>query len=322
MAGVSDRRGQLLLIGGLLLAVAIIALAIVFNSAVMTSSLAGQAQQDVSVNDVRSMQEDVRTSVAGLIRRAEEAHSDPTKQEKYIKENISAINNQFQRYASSSGVIINISFNDTFARDSSGVQPGKNGSRVWKSSGNFTNKTFVEENWPIGQENRIRDFRVNITDLPQYVTPGTGPNSTTFTFREKISVSSESYRVHLYNDTTSTTGAPYIRVTGDSISPRTCYAQDRLKNDAMNISLTEATLDGKRCNALDFFNHLEKPYYIAVRNGSDARGSYELKTGDEAVDHNWHNSKPHLYGVLIDFEYHSHQMDYNSTIAIAPGEPS
>lgn len=298
MGQLTEDRGQMLLIGGVLLAVSIIALAIVFNGAIYTSVLAGEGSDDISGPSAITVQQDVHRIGDELVAEAIEQRSGNTAQADYVSDHITSINRSLEQYEAEFGRIIDISHNSSIG-----------GHYISNSSNSFTNQSGVG-NWELLTDGRVRNFTLTVD---------TAPGDTAFEVRETSATGPpDRYRINISSGSEITVYESSAGTYYSSVG--TCSA-----SSPMHVGITNGTINGQQCNALDFFERIESPYDIEIFEGNGATGGYNLTVAGGTIASDMPSSNTNvnqLYGVTLDIEYYTTEMDYNSTVRIAPGEPS
>ncbi|ACV13030.1 hypothetical protein Huta_2869 [Halorhabdus utahensis DSM 12940] len=284
MARVTDRRGQMILIGGVLLAVTIIALAVVFNSAIYTTVLAGESQDDVSSREPLGFQQEVRQLVGATVERAVQQRSSLNKQKDYVTNNLSAVRENLRRYQADANRLVDVS-----------VASNISGAFIYNSTGSFVNETGHDD-WEVGTGLRVRNMSFDVSSTSGFIVEITGDGG-------------DAYELDIGSD---------VAVTGPTTS-KTCSW-----SGSGHVNITESTINGDRCNALDFFERLEAPYDIQFRQGSNAQGRYSLlvtPSGSISSDVASQDRTDRLFGVDVATEYVTTEIDWETTLRVAPGEP-
>lgn len=292
MARVNDCRGQMILIGGVLLAVTIIALAVVFNSAVYTSVLAGESQDDISSREPLGFRQEVTQLVGATVERAVQQEGSHSDQEDYVTDNLPAVREDLRRYHADRNRLVDVSVDSTIP-----------GVFIYNSTGSFVNETG-HNNWDVGTGVHVRNMSFDISSASGFSVGITGDSG-----------SGDTYVLDIDSSDVAVTHSP---ASGPS-TLKTCSW-----SGSGYVNVTESTVNGDRCNALDFFERLEAPYDIEFQQGSNAQGRYSLlvtPSGSISSDVAIQDQDDRLFGVDVDIEYVTSDINWATTLRVAPGEP-
>jgi len=284
MARVTDRRGQMILIGGVLLAVTILALGVVFNSAVYTTVLAGESQDDVSSREPLGFQQEVRQLVGATVERAVQQESSRSDQANYVTNNLPSVRENLRRYHADANRLVDISVDATIP-----------GVFIYNSTGSFESESG-QAVWNVGSDLYVRNMSFDVRSTSGFIVEITGASGNSFV----LDIGSD------------------VAVDGPTTS-KTCSW-----SGSGHVNITESTINGDRCNALDFFERLEAPYDIQFRQGSNAQGRYSLlvtPSGSISSDVASQDRTDRLFGVDVATEYVTTEIDWETTLRVAPGEP-
>lgn len=109
MAVTSD-RGQMLLIGAIVLAVLFVSLSFVLNGSIQTTSVSAEASDDVSASETHALQDATRRDVAGVLRSAIQARSSVSGQRTHVQENVSQLGQRYRQYYAHQDRIVDVTW--------------------------------------------------------------------------------------------------------------------------------------------------------------------------------------------------------------------
>ena len=310
MAPVSDRlcaatgdrdRAQLLLVGALSLAIALVAVALVLNSAIYTHNLA--SRQDSTADDVVTFARDARLGAGDhldFVNRADGSGGYAT------------VGNAYVDGVGSAEETINERAAVDVAATRIAHDPGSQvrGVRIVDDSGTFEPReapsAFTGAEWVVAYRVRPRAFRVDVPpsglsvldeldlgtgDVEDVLQDPLGASDEVYTIEFTDNVanpgSGETWRVALYNDTSDDPTVAIHELGTNTL--RTCSVDGTSVSDPLTLDLTGARFGGQGCAALSFVDDLPDTYSVKYYNGDEIEGSYELfvdvpidGTGNEA----------------------------------------
>lgn len=270
----------MLLIGAIVLAVLFVSLAVVLNGSIHTTTTAAEASNDMNERQTVALHNVVNRDVASLMKAARTEHPDDFgNQESYVRTNVTSLGASRSSYYAHDDR--HVTFNSPTITE---------GRLVEHSSGQFE-PTAAAHTFSFSTS--LRKFNIQPTNWgsinnPFIIRIVPGPNPIVIEIDDS-------------GDT--------IEVSGGSSG--TCNTG--VSNPS--IEITNATLAGEPCPALEFFEDLDS-YTVQFENGNEIEGSYSFIgegtsiTGEEVV-----------YSVQVPIEERSPQINYERTIKVAPGEP-
>lgn len=266
-------RAQLVLIGALAIAVSLVAIALVLNSAIYTHNLA--SRYDASSDDATTLVRDVRIAAGGAIDYANENNSN---------QGFSDINSGYERGLSDveDGIASQMAPDGRMVK----ITPfnSREGVRVVDRDGPFLPRsgTGGDNEWTVAKDVHVRQFDVTVSrnDLAEIdgstaVSQLANPSTDNAAFLIEATDGSTDIRIVLYNNTT--TGKVNVRVRQDGTTFPSCEADGRVR-----VHLGAAQLGNIRCGPLHRVEDLETLHTIRFYNGDKASGAYEL-TADWVV---------------------------------------
>lgn len=292
------RRGQLLLVGGIVLALTFIALAIVVNSAIFTENLATRGDVPGAEGAIEYRHETVQ-AVGGILAAVNDNESIGPDTIEPAVENISV---QGGLQQSRQGRVVNITYLDR----ESGVRVADN------SSGDFTDPSG-NTTWTVAED-------VSMTRNVQFEFESLRGN---FTVVLNETDSSSYWNMTVTKDNNLTVE---VNQAGESPRSGTCQTAGNLST----VDVTGATVNGAACQALEregtgeplWFGYELDEYNIEFENATAADGDYSMIVGDTAnVDEaEFDNDDGAVYSVSVTYRYRTSAVRYETEVRVAPGE--
>lgn len=318
MADVSGDRGQLFLVGALVLAVLFVSFAMLTNTAVYTENLATR-DSDPGTAAAVEYREATRRGVGGALDYVNRHNdTDYSALGGNFSATVDAWDNASARNYATTGRVVNA----TNASVGFGARVAQtNETRQFTNATNDTDWTLAT-----GLDDRgLRAHRLNVStaDLES------GPNGDAFHVNYTDS-SGDTRSVYVYKDTAPDPDHVVVRVVAPGWSAE---CSTPAWNDTAVVDVTDARVGGRRCSALDFFGNVSEPYDLAYRNGDAASGTYGLvlnrtettveggttSYGADGGDEPFVTEA--IYVARIDITYENARVYYRARIRVAPGEP-
>lgn len=292
------RRGQLLLVGAFGLAVLLLVLAGVLNTATYTESLATRGGDLQDGRDVAAFQADAERTVRTLVRRvnANEAMSVDAKR-RTVRESALDWSDGAGRHHAVDVTGTNV----TVLAVTEGARIRQEDERAFESAGG-------EGNWTLATGvSDTRSFRMQVTNSS--LESGNCDVASCFELVANDTDSPDTWRLSL-NRTTLTVDGP---------ESGTCEAG----GDPVRINVTAGTVGGEECAPLSFADGLSD-YRIEFRNGSNARGTYRLTVRGDAETANLNADSPPtyreiVYDVAVRITYRTPRLSYEAEPRISGG---
>ncbi|MFC6938589.1 hypothetical protein ACFQE8_01270 [Salinirubellus sp. GCM10025818] len=263
-------RAQLMLVGGLALAVTIVVLALVLNSAIYTHNLASRS--DSAASESLTLDEDTRRGVGGIM---DSVNSEGTGDDfpGLVSDYDTALGSwesSTRNLTGSNGRAVSV----TGASEREGVRI------VDDDGGAFHPASGTPSSWTVVKEVRVRRFEMEVTDTNLLSTnlallATDSPFNVTF---HDPGTGDIQHRVSIYKDTAKGT----INVTVDEKDESTLGTCSISRSDAV-IDFTDAEVETGECEPLGFLSEYDEPYDIRFHNSGDSTGAYEL-TVDRVID--------------------------------------
>ena len=308
-------RAQLVLVGGLVIAVGLVALAIVLNSGIYTHNLASRA--DPIASEAVGNAVVVDDSVEGLVEFAvRDDPNDNDAQNATVEAGVPDISAQLSRESARRGVLTNATVVALFP----GTTVRQTADREFSDGA-----SPADPSWEVADDaHGIRDFRMDV-DRSSLTDRGllSFPISSTV-FNVTFQTTPDDVVVSVYQDSGTTAVLVTDEATGRMFGPCTDSTGSRTE-----IDLTGATVAGEHCAALERLGDLPRPYDVEFDGGDRAIGSYSLVANTTETPAGTVGSPGDsgpsgletLYSVRVDVRFQSHRVDYRTNVTAAPGEP-
>ena len=306
-------RAQLLLVTGFALAVAIVALVLLLNTAIYTENLATRSV-DTGAGDALAHRDTVEDSLWKAVSGANEG-DDTTRTERIdnASERVDRVANLSARrhlLDGSSAVVTNRTYHD--------------GTRLVQTDSSRTvtpTGSPTTANWTMADG--IGDARAAELNVTGGLWSTTDPE-------EGFSIavvgdSGDEWRVYAYDEAGTTTVA--VKNGTAPINDDICSGQ---VSGTPRVNLTAGTIDGTDCGALAFGTGIDEPYdEVTVRYGNRTTATYTMtvnSTMSPAVDPNFEDSPsssepyqvPIVYSLHADVVYQSAELTYRARIYAGP----
>ena len=301
-------RAQLILVGGLVIAVGLVGLAIVLNSGIYTHNLASRA--DPTASQAVGHTVVVRDSVGGLVEFAVRHHpNDLAAQEANVTDGLPKVSELLARESSRRSVLTNVTVTATVG----GRTVQQTGDRV------FTDGAGAED-WEVADDaGGVRSFRMDVErdSLNESSPPLQGG-----VFNVTFDSGGGDVVVSIYEDG----GATGVMVT-DEAAGRSFGPCTDTSGSWTGIDLTGATVAGEHCAALERLDGLSPPFDVEFADAANVSGTYSLVVDTidlgnvVPVGNSGPSALETLYGVRVEVRFQSQRVDYRTTIEVAPGEP-
>jgi hypothetical protein len=309
-------RGQLFLIGALALAVLLIAVALLLNTAIYTENLATRSSGVDAPEMIEYQSAAHEHTTTEFSRVNDENVSDATPYDD-IHSNYTASVDAWDEAAASQrsadGHVAALSLTNT-----------TNGTRIAQDeSRNFTSADG-NVSWVLAEDAHARNYTMTVeqgsltdTDLGNLLADGA--------YHVNFTAGSDVWSVYVYEGATSTVNVT-VQDSGTTVGSCQSTATDT------TINVTNASVNGQPCPSLAFFDDIGSDYDVSYGNASEVNGTYSLVVdreisaveGDDYHDDDSGDSPyvtPVLYAVEFDLAYETPTAYYETDYRIAPGEP-
>ena len=277
-------RGQMILVGGILLAVLFVALALLVNTAIYTDNVATRGGD--SAGEALEYQSGVVSSIGGLMdaENAHGGHTDVSNITQAVEDGTVHIDTAVQQNHLRRGAAASVS--------------------VQSDLDNRTNGLLIRE--------------AGASEFHSWEANATGVRGFTFELDPDNMTAEEPLTIDL--DRTSL----QVNYTGGDVAVENSSGDTVCSvdgGDTVHFDVTGKSLDGEPCQfeSPEFGEDSE----IAFENGSNAGGSYELTVAEESKDNvTGPEVSDALYSLnAVEIRFDSPEVSYETTVRIAPGEP-
>jgi len=311
-----DDRGQLLLVTGLAIAFAIVAIVLLLNTAIYTQNLASR-NPSPGADDALQYRQEVVDGTGGIVDHEnfeEYAYSDESDLRTDVRNGVDHLATQLTRQHAERGTSTSVS-------------------SVTLSEGDLVRQTDLNrdftgaasngnpEDWDVAiTATDARAFEMTVKDdRLESASVGSFGDA----FRVQVSDGTDRWQMFVYEDGGDIT----VAVKNDtSAAVEACRTSD----DEATISLSKGTLDGSNCPKLEWAKGVSTPYTVGYENGHNAEGAYEFVVRDGGflgfnpnLNDGPGSSSPYrvpaVYSVQMDLGYRTAQVEYEATVTVAPG---
>lgn len=309
----ADRRGQLVLVAGLALAVVLVAFVLLANTAIFTENLATR-ENGVGEHDALGYRSSVVDGVGGIVDRENAAEFDDySAVQANVSAGIDALDRQLRGSAARSASSARIESGVTYTEGRLIRQT--NASREFRSSGGATDWLVVTNT------DGVRNF---VMDVDPSASGSPGSLSGVFTIEVNDSLNTTLWRVYVYESGSDVA----VAVQPDGGSQTQVCSVD---GPTATLDLTAGTLNGEPCPGLDWATGITGDYSVQFANGGEATGTYDLTAagGSSLFDTLSLNEGPSasspyyvpaVYAVEVPVRYQTAELEYATTVRVAPGE--
>ena len=333
-AGDGSDRGQLVLVAGFALAIVLVALVLLANTAIFTENLATR-DNGVGEREVLGYRASVVDGAGGIVDRENDAaYDDRGRLEQNVTAGLDALDSQLRAIAGRRAA----------------------SARADVAAATYTNGSLVRQNGTAGDP---RQFTNNASDAPNW-TVATGLEATadgdaTRAFTAVVTASSlepasagdpdDAFHVVVTNGSATWHAYVYengsgaiaigVKPAGEPVSATTEVCS--VSAPSASVDFTGGTLGGADCPGLAFGGDVAASapidgYDVLVRNGDRAAGGYDLtvRTAGSGsvsagnVSETWSADEPYVapavYAVEVPIRYQTSEVTYAATVRVAPGE--
>lgn len=323
-----EDRGQLVLVAGFALAIVLVALVLLANTAIFTENLATR-DNGVGERDVLGYRASIVDGAGGIVDRenaAEYGGRGP------LKENVTAglgdLDSQLRDIAGRSAASARA--NVTGATYTNGSLVRQNGTA--SDPRQFTNASG-EANWTVATDlesasdgEATRAFTTVVTADSLEQASATDPDDA---FHVVVTNGSAAWHAYVYENSSGAI-AVGVKPAGEPVSATSEVCSVAASN--ATVDFTGGTIGGADCPGLAFGGDVADEYDVLVRNGDRAAGGYDLTirtAGTGSVSTGNVTSTPSadepyavdaVYAVELPIEYRTSEVTYAETVRVAPGE--
>jgi hypothetical protein len=314
--GMSGRRGQLLLIAGLGIAMTLVVLAIVLNTVIFTQNLA--TREAVDTRTPVEFTNAVEQGVGGIMVEANHWNTtDYGTLDTAFKEAVTTWAGNATYLAASKGTSADVSLEGT-----------TNGTRVIQESrGAWENQSGTSD-WQIATSTeRIRRFHVNVSHTDLVSEDDTGlPTSDAFRINVSETSGADNWILYIYENQSDSS-----RIDATAIRPDGTKTTCSASHAELLIDITEAQINGTSCG-FTFADNISSPYNISIENGDRISAKYTFVVNtDHATFSSAHGADydfppsytspyavPAIYSADVNVTVERADIEYQRIVTIAP----
>lgn len=349
MAAVGDRvvrnRAQVVLIGALALAVSLVVLAVVLNSAIYTENLATRSN-DPGTGTAVDVRESVRAGVGGITDGVNEGHAGDEYATLYGSHLPAAMDEwrpMAVRHRVASGQTFRVA--TVAGREGTRIADEDSTSEFLPLGPGADSLGYSDPSWMVTAPAEVRSFHiadVDTGDVPS-ASPTDPKGAGTDVFYaevQEVQGSGDVWRVAVYENSNNNVEVLVYKVGTGVVG--TCSTPGPAR-----IDLTGATVNSERCRPLTFFAEVDGLSEIHYVNGGNIAGTYELTVdqvghdsgdplkdivdstnyGDQCSEQTYADSvgtSPYavagIYSTTVDFRYVSQSVTYETEVRAAHDE--
>ncbi|MFB6121500.1 MAG: hypothetical protein ABEJ68_10335 [Halobacteriaceae archaeon] len=308
MADLND-RGQMILVGGLAVAVSIVVLVVLLNSVIYTQNVATRSGNaaEAGAFEYRAV---VTESVADLL----DAENDRNYTDRAaLTANVSAGIDEIDRLVSQqlAAALVHADLAATIHEGTRIVQD--NSSRDLTDAAGAVNWTVTSN------VTGVRSFVLTPSNITGDLQTADPSNDST---RIVVAGGGAEWRLHLYQNGSGS----YLAVTDETGAIETESACGGISTGE-EIDLIAGTANGTACSGLDFANGTAPPWTISVTYGNHTAGTYNLTVnstdiGNLALPGSGDSPRwaPMAYSATLNLTYRTPDLLYETRVRVIPGE--
>ncbi|UIO98514.1 hypothetical protein Hbl1158_08045 [Halobaculum sp. CBA1158] len=317
-----DDRAQLVLVAGLALAVVLVALVLLTNTAIYTENLATR-DNGVGERDALGYRASVVDGVGGIVDRENAAeYDDPADVRENVSDGVAELDVALRGSAARSAASARV--NRSAATYVEGVLVRhRNDSREFTSAAETADWTIAYDT------NRTRAFAATV-ERSSLASTNDSALDGAFTVEVAANSSADTWAAFVYRNQSTGDIAVATSPAGGTGATEVCSV------DAPNatVGFTTGTLAGEECPGLDWREGIDSSYDLSFRNGTNAAGTYDmtvrgttgllnlvtLNDGTVTDDPDSPYHVPAVYAVEVPIRYETNELTYRADVRVAPGE--
>lgn len=308
-------RAQLLLVGALSLAVVLVVLALLLNSAIFTQSVATRGSGLAGGSDVAAHRDIVEDAVGETVEFANANETGYADQTRRVTDELPRVEETLAASHARNGRSVTLSFVDQ-----------TNGTRVARTSDGAL------EAYTITDVDGVRGFRLDVNrSTLTNDTASTDPNppppasigSLTGTLRITFVGPSDDWEIAVYRDDEGGQTVVAVYENGNRVGWCTDASGSRTV-----VDVTAAQVGGEHCMALEFFDDLGTPFDVEFVNGVGTEGTYEYVVAQDetSVDNDIDltatppppTTEQVLFSVTVTTEYRTPELAFEGNTTVVP----
>ena len=308
-----EDRGQLLLVAAIGIAVLLIVLAVLLNTAIYTGAIAADGATEHEERSAEAYIDGVQRGVSGIIDSTNNDSDGATSEADLaaiLDEEVEDWSRVASRYGAMDGVSTSVS-----------LEAVTYGTRITQENEtrHFTNASGATEWTVVENVSHLREFRMNVTadNLPVIQNETCAEVDECFRTTFEDDGGSE-WQLYLFTNESGDVTVEVITPTGSE----TC----RSSSENVSIDLVAGTVDGESCEPMDEFPGGETPYDITYANADNVSGTYELVVDSRHVsasdfeEDGSPQAIPVIDEVTVTVTYRSASLTYGTELRVSPGE--
>lgn len=314
MADVARERGQLIILTGLLVAIALVAMVLLLNTAIYTENLASRGV-DQSGREAVEYRAAVTDGVGGLMERENDReHPNWDSVNASVTDGIETFDNFTARSYAAGGTLVRLDLSTgglhegrLIRQNTSGPFEGSSGDADW------TLATGVED---------TRGFVMNVERSNLNETNETLADSSG-AFHVQVTGGSQ-WNAYVYRNQSTNN----VTIATGSGGPVTEHCSVDAAEVTLNLS--SGTIDEDDCPGFLWAEGVSSPYSVEYVNGDNATGTYNLTVNTTSMGASLNDGTsnptspyyvPAVYSASFEVSYRSPTLTYRTEIRVAPGEP-
>lgn len=300
-------RGQLILLTGLVIAIGFVALSLLLNMAIFTENLASRGTDTGAADALEFRQVSIDTVKTLIEEENEEKHPSHAAVYRNVTNGTETYDEiTSTRYAKASTVadISNlVVHNGTVLR--------QNKSRDFTDSSGAKNWTLAED----------------VHDTRRFELTFDAANETDGFNLSIVGQSGNRWSLYVYNQSGVSNEYNLEVKNGSDPNPPAVVCDSLLNDLPATVNLTNGSIGGSECSAIDFAKGVDAPYDIHFTWGNRSEGTFNLTVntsttnGFQAYQSGQPFEIPVIYSGAFDVTYRTEQLHYRERVRIIPGEP-
>lgn len=310
-------RAQMFLIGGLALALVLVVLVPVLNSAIYTENLATRGGSGAGVATTFQVRADVQRGVSDVVQQSNRNYTAYADQLAAVRAEVPVLEALYMRYDASDGRMLSLRYVN--GSDEPGTRIHQDAVDDFRADAD--GDSTDDPTWTLVEQTpAVRNSRMAIPNRTTLA--GTKADAFRIVFDQDPAATGDEWTVFLYDDG----GATVVAVDGPDGSLGAC-------RDATGagtaVDVTAATVEGERCPALEFLEDVPTDFDVRYERGGNATGTYQVtvkRGGSTSVPSSPYASgnpdaNDAVYGVTVHLYVQSSDITYRTDVRVAPGEP-
>lgn len=293
-------RGQIILVAGFALALALIALALVMNSAIYTENLATRSESSGTAA-AQTYQRAVANATSEAVRYANGVNDGGYDA---LNRNVTGLVSEASTLMARQQVVSGHVANFSVAATENGTAIADHGNDDFTDAGGNAEWTLTSG------ADHVKRFRIKVTDRSEL------DLSSDEEFRVVFSNATERWTLNVSKTPSSTA------VVG--VNDTDSYGECPVSSPQFWVNVSAGTVGGDPCPALDA-SKIPEDFDLEFRNATAIEGNYSLvvdeaEVGRPVFDSGGPTADEVLYSVTVEVVYRTPELRYWTEIRVAPGE--